>query len=89
MTDQTTTAQQPKRKRTRKKAQPHVAVDVEASRCRTCGSSSRGDYFNKTEKPLSGIDEQGLPFTHVVWRSCKCLDCGQIRRERSRENRTK
>jgi hypothetical protein len=61
-------------------------VTVEPSRCRACGSTSRTPYTNTTEHEHRGLHE-GRPYTHVVWRTTSCADCGQSRRDRHLENR--
>ena len=61
-------------------------ITVEPSRCKRCGSTRRGDYYGKTEQAFQGVQD-GLPFTHIVRRRTKCLDCGQVRIDRAYENR--
>jgi len=61
-------------------------ITVEPSRCRRCGSTRRGDYYGKTEQAFRG-KHNGQPFTHIVRRRTKCLDCGQTRIDRAYENR--
>ena len=54
-------------------------VEVEPSRCKKCGSSNRTDYQNVYFR-----DFPGLEFSRIYYRSCKCLDCGQARRDLER-----
>ena len=61
-------------------------ITVEPSRCRRCGSTRRSDYYGKTEQAFCG-EHNGQPFTHIVRRRTKCLDCGQSRIDRAYENR--
>lgn len=62
--------------------------DAPPSRCPTCGSSEREGYSNTTEYAIVGrIAGSGQEYTHVVWRTTKCKCCGQVRRDRSYENR--
>ena len=61
-------------------------IIVEPSRCRRCGSTRRGDYYGKTEQTFQGV-HNGQPFTHIVRRRTKCLDCAQCRVDRAYENR--
>ena len=61
-------------------------ITVEPSRCKRCGSTRRGDYYGKTEQAFRG-EHNGQPFTHIVRRRTKCLDCGQVRIDRAYENR--
>jgi len=65
-------------------------VAVEPSRCRRCGSTERGPYFNRREREYpAGVDPEGRLATHVVWRRCVCKKCGQVRDDRTFENRPK
>lgn len=61
-------------------------ITVEPSRCRRCESTRRSDYYGKTEQAFQGCHD-GRPFTHIVRRPTRCLDYGQLRIERSYENR--
>jgi hypothetical protein len=61
-------------------------VNVEPSRCKRCGSTRRSDYYGKTEQAFQG-EYNGRPYTHIVRRRTKCLGCGQIRIDRTYENR--
>lgn len=62
----------------------HVA-DAPASRCPSCDSTNRSKYGAITTVVSSGVDASGKPYTEIVWRTCRCLDCGQTRRDRSFE----
>lgn len=62
-------------------------VDGELTRCARCGSTNRSKYFSKTERQIAGTDVHGKPYTHIVWRRTRCLDCGQHRVDVHRENR--
>ena len=61
-------------------------VNVEPSRCKRCGSTRRSDYYGKTEQAFRG-EHNGRPFTHIVRRRTRCLDCGQLRIDRAYESR--
>ena len=81
----------PRRRPGRPKGSTNADPDVntvEPSRCQRCGSTRRGDYYGKTEQAFQGV-QNGLPFTHIVRRRTKCLDCGQVRIDRAYENRPK
>lgn len=85
-------AKRPNRKPTstqeKTKDKPKTASgETTPSRCK-CGSTRRGPYHNVVTRAIAGEDENG-PYTHVVWARTECLDCGQHRRDRRRENRTK
>lgn len=59
-----------------------TVVEVQPSRCRTCGSSRRTKYENPVRIDYSG---SGLEFVAVILRTCRCLDCGQARRDQEKE----
>lgn len=63
-----------------------VEAIVDVSRCPQCGSTEREKYSNPTEMEQAGTFK-GQAFTHIVWRSTRCLTCGQSRRDRTYENR--
>lgn len=60
---------------------------VELSRCPVCDSTEKTPYGNKTELEYPGTTAAGEPYTHVVWRSTACKNCGQSRRDKTLENR--
>jgi len=66
---------------------PPDFVNVEPSRCKRCGSTRRSDYYGKTEQAHRG-EYNGRPYTHIVRRRTKCVDCGQLRIDRFYENRS-
>lgn len=53
-------------------------AEVMPSRCTKCGSSRRTEYSNTDYRDYAGA---GLQFVGIYYRSCKCLDCGQSRRD--------
>lgn len=69
------------------KGRHYVTAIAVVSRCPKCGSTERTAYTKTTEIDVIG-EEAGLPFNTVVWRTCKCLACGQWRRDRTTELRT-
>jgi len=70
-------------KKTRKES---VVVEASNTCCPNCKSLRRSDYYGVVRNEIPGITEQGSPFTHVVWKRCDCLDCGQVRIEKHKEN---
>ncbi len=64
----------------------YVHADGVISRCPTCASTKRTNYFARQEQQIAGIRD-GIPYTHVVWRRTSCEDCGQFRIDRTHENR--
>ena len=66
---------------------PAVLVNVAASRCPKCGSTERSRYVCVVRRPSTGMDADGQPHSHVVWRRTRCRACGQSRVDRSFELR--
>jgi hypothetical protein len=60
-------------------------VQVVPSRCAACGSTRRSGYLDKTVQQFSGIAPDGKPFNRIVRRRTRCLDCDQLRIDRSLE----
>ena len=56
-------------------------AEVSPSRCTSCGSSRRSPYENTTYRDYAG---QGLPFVGIYYRTCRCVDCGQARRDQEK-----
>ena len=84
----------PKTKKTRPRGRPRgtknlqaVVITVQPSRCPRCGSTRRSEYWGKTVQEYAGIDPEGRPYTHIIRRRCRCLDCGQVRIDKTYENR--
>ena len=71
-------------KRGRPKGSQNVTAiaEVALSRCPACGSSRRTKYENPIRLDYSGA---GLEFVAIVYRTCRCLDCGQARRDQTKE----
>jgi hypothetical protein len=61
---------------------PHDDVPVvtitPASRCPQCGSPRREKYYARRVSDIPGTID-GQPFRRIVWRRCRCLECGQVR----------
>lgn len=64
---------------------PTPTTEVEASRCRACGSTNRTGYHHVTVQEYAGVTGDGRPYTSIVRRRTECLDCGQTRIDRSFE----
>lgn len=58
-----------------------VSVLVEPSRCPNCGSSQRTKYENPERIDFPG---SGLECVAIVYRTCRCVDCGQARRDQEK-----
>lgn len=56
---------------------------ISVSRCPVCGSNLRSRYSRRHLLPLPNPTPDG---THIVWRDCQCLRCGQLRRDESVEH---
>lgn len=52
-------------------------VEVKPSQCKKCDSSRRTKYENTDRRDYSGA---GLEYVAIIYRTCRCLDCGQARR---------
>jgi len=62
-------------------AKINVSMLVEPSRSQTCGSSQRTRYENPVRVDFSG---SGLDCVAIVYRTCRCADCGQARRDQEK-----
>jgi hypothetical protein len=69
------------------KTAPTVHALAQPSRCPRCGSSKRSEYYNRREVAFSGVFQE-QPYNRVVYRRCKCTDCGQHRIDRTYELQT-
>jgi hypothetical protein len=76
----------------RPKGSKNVAAEIvpaEPARCPKC----RGTEYRRVPgrsprvSPHGGLDREGRPYTHVVWRHVACVACGQRFVERTYENR--
>jgi hypothetical protein len=56
-------------------------AEVTPSRCPSCGSSRRSPYANTAYRDYAG---QGLLYDGIYYRTCRCLDCGQARRDQEK-----
>ncbi|MGB3087843.1 MAG: hypothetical protein WBC53_09000 [Phycisphaerae bacterium] len=54
-------------------------VVVERSHCPKCGSGRRSEYWGKVVNRYAGLRADGTPYTAIIRRRCRCLDCGQVR----------
>lgn len=60
-------------------------AEASPSRCPKCQSTRRGRYLARTVQAYAGENSDG-PYTHIVRRRCRCLDCDQMRIDTSYEN---
>jgi hypothetical protein len=74
----------PGRPKGSKTAPPLVVVEVPA-KCPRCGSVEREVEHTISDRPISGSDSLGRPFTHVIHKRVRCTNCSQrytlLRRE--------
>ena len=56
-------------------------VEVKPSRCCNCGSSRRTKYENPYRRDYNGA---GLEYIAIIYRTCRCMDCGQARRDQEK-----
>jgi len=54
-------------------------VVVERSHCPKCGSARRSEYWGRMVQKCPGLRADGTPYTSIIRRRCRCLDCGQVR----------
>jgi hypothetical protein len=71
------------KQRGRPKGATNIAAraEVAPSRCPACGSSRRTKYENPERRDYSAA---GLEFIAMIYRTCRCLDCGQARRDQEK-----
>jgi hypothetical protein len=72
-----------RRRRGRPRGSTNITALAEAvpSRCPRCGSSRRTKYENPYRRDYSG---SGLEYIAIFYRACRCLDCGQARRDQEK-----
>jgi len=63
----------------------YAVVVVNKSACPACGSVERSDYTDTSTMDFNGIDQNGMSYSKVTWRTCQCLACGQWRKDKSFE----
>lgn len=66
------------------KTEETPVVVVNLSKCPKCGSIKRTSY-NHTRAMDYGQIVDGRDYSKVIWRNCKCLDCGQTRIDKTFE----
>ena len=47
--------------------------------CPKCGSSRRSKYWGKVINRCAGLRADGTPYSSIIRRRCRCLNCGQVR----------
>lgn len=62
-----------------------TVVTVAPSRCPCCGSTRRSEYLDRTAQEYRGVTSEGLDYNLIVRRRTQCLDCDQMRIDRSLE----
>lgn len=54
-------------------------VEAHLTKCRRCGSTSRSAYQGRPEKARMNHSDKTIV---IIWRRCKCLGCGQWRKDK-------
>jgi hypothetical protein len=58
-------------------------VEVEQTTCPKCGSTQRSPFIGTPRHVETSGDHDGLTYSSVTFRRCKCLKCGQVRSEKT------
>jgi len=61
------------------KTEARPTVEVGISKCRACGCTDRSAYTNIRTANISGSHPTFGLYTTIVWKRCRCLQCGQAR----------
>lgn len=72
-----------------KNGEPSAKVVGARVQCPKCGSTERTNYNGTKEREIHGTLRDGTSYTHIVWKRCRCKQCGQSRVEIFHENRKK
>jgi hypothetical protein len=64
-------------------AETREVQTVAAPRCPRCQSTRRAAYRNPQRQEYAGVDAAGRPYTAIVRRRTRCLDCGLPRIDRT------
>ncbi len=71
--------------KTSPKKEPALVV-LQPPACPVCGSLEvDGKRHNTNRVETSGVTPEGSPYSVVVFRRCKCANCGQTRIEKTFE----
>lgn len=65
------------------KTQDVETVEVQQTTCPKCGSSRRSSYIGTPRHVDCSGERDGLIYTSVTFRRCRCLSCGQLRTEKT------
>jgi len=60
-----------------------IEVDVQPCSCPKCGSTARGVYTGTNRHMFVSGVYNGVYYTSITWRRCKCAKCGQARIEKT------
>lgn len=60
-----------------------LEVDVLPVSCPKCGSTARGVYTGTNRHLFVSGVHNGVYYTSITWRRCKCAKCGQARIEKT------
>jgi hypothetical protein len=59
--------------------EPDEPDDLVRSHYPNCDPSRRREYWGRMVQKCPGLRTDGTPYTEIVRRRCRCIDCGQVR----------
>jgi hypothetical protein len=65
---------------------PPVVEAQPPSACPSCGGTRRSEYWGKHIQDYAGLRPDGRPYRVIVRRRARCLDCGQVRIDKTYED---
>ena len=73
----------PKKGRPKGAKTESVVVDVMPATCPKCGSTARGVYVGTNRHLFTSGVHDGVEYSSITLRRCRCAKCGQTRIERT------
>jgi hypothetical protein len=64
---------------------PPVVDRAPPTKCTKCGSAKRGPYYARHVQVYGGVLPDGRKYGRIVRQRCRCIQCGQVRIDRSYE----
>jgi hypothetical protein len=61
------------------RCRPSTDTEHHPAKSPKCGSSRRSEYWGRLVQKCPGLRTDGTPYTAIIRRRCRCLDCGQVR----------
>jgi len=59
--------------------EPDEPDDLGRSFYPNCDRSGRSEHWGRMVQKCPGLRADGPPYTGIIRRRCRCLDCGQVR----------